>query len=176
MRLSIHTPASPEIVAAAPSKKRQPDLRVRACSDEGQSLIEFALCLPLLLLIVTGILSFGITINNYIMLTDATNVGARQLAISRGQGTDPCATVASAIYAAAPVLTPAKFTLTFVLNGTSYSGASCSSTSSTTGAAGNLQQGTAAKVTAVYPCSLSVYGANFAPGCMLQAQTTELVQ
>jgi Flp pilus assembly protein TadG len=176
MRLSIRKLLSSRIAAVVPSRDKRHSLHVQACGDNGQSLIEFALCLPLLLLIVTGILSFGITINNYMMLTDATNVGARQLAISRGQGTDPCATVASTMYAAAPVLTPAKFTLTFVLNGTSYSGASCSSTSSTTGAAGNLQQGKAAKVTAVYPCSLTVYGANFAPGCMLQAQTTELVQ
>jgi hypothetical protein len=31
-------------------------------------------------------------------------------------------------------------------------------------------------VTVTYPCSLAVYGANYAPHCSLQAQMTELIQ
>ena len=145
-------------------------------ADEASSIIELAVSLPVLLLVVTGILSFGLAINNYITLTDATNVGARQLAISRGQTTDPCALTASAVYAAAPVLKQSNFTFSFVFNGTAYSGASCSSLSTTTGAAGNLVQGGTALVTVSYPCTLKAYGANFAPTCNLQAQTAELVQ
>jgi hypothetical protein len=110
------------------------------------------------------------------MLTEATSVGARTLAISRGETTDPCATAASAVYAAAPLLIPANLSFTFVLNGVSYAGASCNSGSSTTGAAGNLVQGANAVVKVTYPCSLAVYGANYAPSCSLQAQITELVQ
>ncbi len=149
------------------------------CSTEnesGQALVEFAVSLPLLLLIVTGILTFGLALNNYVVLTNATDTGARALAISSGQTTDPCATAVNAIYAAAPILKPTSFTFNFVLNGTHYSGTTCSSPSSTTGAAANLAHQSPAQVTVTYPCSLAVFGINYAPACSLQAQTTELVQ
>jgi Flp pilus assembly protein TadG len=150
----------------------------RPCSvnEDGQAMVEMALVLPILLLVVTGILTFGLAFNNYVLLTEATSVGARALAISRGATTDPCATASSAVIAAAPLLTPANLSFTFVLNGATYTGTSCSSGSSTTGAAANLVQGANAIVTVTYPCSLAVYGANYAPHCSLQAQMTELIQ
>jgi len=149
--------------------------RVEA-GDEGGTLVETAVTLPILLLIITGIFAFGIALNNYLELTDAVGISARTLAISRGQTTDPCATVVSAFYKAAPTLKTASLTFSFVLNGTSYSGTSCSSSSTTTGAAGNLVQGGSAQVVATYPCNLMVYGSNYAPSCTLKAQTTEVVQ
>ena len=150
----------------------------RRCArhENGQAMVEMALVLPILLLVLTGILTFGLAFNNYVLLTEATSIGARTLAISRGATTDPCATASSAVIAAAPLLTPANLSFTFVLNGASYTGTSCSSGSSTTGAAANLVQGANAVVTVTYPCSLIVYGANYAPHCSLQAQMTELVQ
>jgi Flp pilus assembly protein TadG len=152
--------------------------KLRRCSvnEYGQAMVEMALVLPVLLLVVTGILTFGLAFNNYVLLTEATSIGARTIAISRGATTDPCATAASAVIAAAPLLTPANLSFTFVLNGTTYTGTSCSSGSSTTGAAANLVQGANAVVTVTYPCSLAVYGANYAPHCSLQAQMTELIQ
>jgi Flp pilus assembly protein TadG len=147
-----------------------------ARDEEGQALVEFALCLPLLMLIVTGIITFGIALHNYLEMTNAVSIGARLLAVSRGQTTDPCADTATAVYRAAPFLTPARLGFTFVLNGTSYTGATCSSPSTSQGAAGNLVQGAAAQVTATYPCNLSVFGVNYSPGCTLTVQTTELVQ
>ena len=144
--------------------------------EEGQSLIESALVFPVLLLIVTGVLAFGLAFNNYLQLTNAVGSGARALAISRGQTLDPCATTASSVASAAPLLNTANITYAFVLNGTSYSGATCSSSSTSTGAAGNLVQGKAATVTITYPCTLAVYGVNIAPSCVLNAQLTELVQ
>lgn len=147
-----------------------------AINECGQAMVEMALILPILLLVVTGILTFGLAFNNYVLLTEATSIGARTLAISRGATTDPCATASSAIIAAAPLLSSASLSFTFVLNGTTYTGASCSSGSSTTGAAANLVQGANVVVTVTYPCSLAVYGANYAPHCSLQAQMTELVQ
>ena len=148
----------------------------RRKNKQGQSVIEFALCLPILLLIMTGIFAFGFALNNYLILTNAVGIGGEQLAVSRGQTTNPCATAASAIYNASPLLDPNSIALSFVLNGTPYSGASCSSTSTTTGAAGNLVQGANAQVTAQYPCSLSVYGIDYVPGCTLTSQITEVVQ
>jgi Flp pilus assembly protein TadG len=144
--------------------------------DAGQSLLEFALVLPVLLLIVTGITTFGIALNNYIILTNSVSVGARLLSISRGQTTNPCSDAATAIQGAAPTLIPGNLTYSFVLNGTSYPGASCSSSDAYSGAAGNLQTGKPAQITVSYPCNLQVFGINYAPTCNLQAQITELVQ
>jgi Flp pilus assembly protein TadG len=138
--------------------------------------VEFVLSLPIMLLILTGIFTFGIAMNNYLTLTNAVCVGAELLSVSRGQTTDPCALTAGAIYNAAPLLGQSGFKFTFVLNGSSYSGTSCSSSSTTTGAAGNLVQGANAQITATYPCSLVVYGVNYIPNCALTAQVTEVVQ
>ncbi len=147
---------------------------VRTCiqrSDErGSSLVELALCVPILLIIVTGITSFGIALNHYLMLTNAVEIGARQLAISRGQVTDPCSTISTTIGSASPLLKSSSLSYTFILNGTSYPGTTC------TAGAAQLVQGTAAQVQVTYPCTLLIYGKNLAPGCTLQAQTTELVQ
>lgn len=152
--------------------------RGRSRKQKGQALIEFALVVPVLLLVVTGITTFSIYLAQILMLTDAVSVGARFLSINRGQTTDPCNLTAVAIENAAPKMnfTQSGVTFSYVLNGASYSGTSCSSSSTTTGAAGNLVQGKNAKVTVVYPCSLIVYGHNFAPSCNFTVQTTEIVQ
>jgi Flp pilus assembly protein TadG len=152
-------------------------LRERLLHDEdGQSLIEFALCLPPLFLLITGLFAFGIATSNYMVLTNATNSAAMQLAISAGDTLDPCATVSTAVYAAAPNFTQNTLTFTLLLNGTTYTGASCSSSSPTTGAAGNVISGKSIAVTVTYPCNLNVYKANNFPNCVLTAKTAELVQ
>jgi Flp pilus assembly protein TadG len=150
--------------------------RLRNWGEEGGALVEMAMVLPILLLMVTGIFSFGITLNNYLELTDAVSIGARYLALQAGQTLDPCATAVTKIELAAPFLKPANLSFAFVLNGVSYSGTSCSSSSYTTGAAGNLMSAQPAQVTVTYPCSLAVYGRNLAPSCTIVAQTTEIVQ
>lgn len=58
-------------------------MRRTARNQEGQALVEFALVLPLLLVLIMGIIQFGFLFNNYITLTDAVRVGARQAAVSR---------------------------------------------------------------------------------------------
>ncbi len=45
--------------------------------QKGQSLVEFALTLPVLLLLVMGIVQFGIVFNAYITVTSAAREGAR---------------------------------------------------------------------------------------------------
>jgi len=142
---------------------------------EGQSMVEFAVTLPVLLLIMTGLATFGVGMNNYLQLTEATSVGARQLAISRQQTNDPCSVVSTAVMAAAPNLTSSSMSFSYLLNGVSYSGTSCSSGSPTTGAAANLVQGKTAQVTVTYPCSFFAYKYNFG-ACNLVATTTEVVQ
>jgi Flp pilus assembly protein TadG len=144
--------------------------------EKGQSLVEFAVCLPPMFLLITGIFVFGMFVANYVTLTNAVSVAAMQLAISRSQTLDPCATASAAVYAAAPSLNQSQLTFTFSLNGNQYSGTTCSSTSYTTGAPGNLVQGKTAQITVTYPCSLHVYNQNNFSGCTLTARTAELVQ
>ncbi|HZB35682.1 MAG TPA: TadE/TadG family type IV pilus assembly protein [Gaiellaceae bacterium] len=44
---------------------------------------EFALVLPLLVMLLFGIIQFGVTFNHYLALTDAVRAGARKAAVSR---------------------------------------------------------------------------------------------
>jgi Flp pilus assembly protein TadG len=126
--------------------------------------------MPLLMLLLLGTVAFGVAFNQYLQLTGATSTGTRQLAISRGETTDPCNTAVTAIEAAAPTLSASKFTFAFVLNTTSYSGTSCS------GAQTNLLAGQNIEVTVTYPCNVSFF--NFRPtsGCTLRSQTQARVQ
>jgi Flp pilus assembly protein TadG len=87
--------------------------------SSGQALIEFALISPLILMLAVGMAVFGIGLNEQLVLTNATELAAQQLAISRGQTTDPCLTLNDAVVNAAADLTPASMTFSLTLNGVS---------------------------------------------------------
>lgn len=141
---------------------------ITGCGRErGQSAIEFTLAIPLLLLVMTGALSFGIALHTFLVLTNGVNTGAQLLAVSRGQTTDPCATAYSAIKTSAPSLA-SGLTLSFVIDGTGYSGTTC------TAGASNMVQGAAAQITASYPCTLAIV--DMAHTCSLKTQVTEYIQ
>jgi Flp pilus assembly protein TadG len=55
-------------------------------NEDGQAITEFAIVLPILMMLLLGIIQFGIIFNNYITLTDATRAGARKAAVSRFDG------------------------------------------------------------------------------------------
>jgi Flp pilus assembly protein TadG len=63
----------------------KPGRRGSVRSDRGAAAVEFALLLPLLVLIVFGLIDFGRAINTQITLTQAAREGARALAL--GQAT-----------------------------------------------------------------------------------------
>lgn len=46
-------------------------------SQQGQGLVEFALVLPLFILLIMGILDFGMALRAYVMVTNASREGAR---------------------------------------------------------------------------------------------------
>lgn len=52
-------------------------------NQRGQSMTEFALVLPILVVLLFGVIQFGIVFNNYITLTDAVRAGARKGAVGR---------------------------------------------------------------------------------------------
>jgi Flp pilus assembly protein TadG len=143
--------------------------RMAAGNRRGQSLVEFSVAMPLLLVTVTGMLSFGLAMHNYLVLTNGVSVGAQTLAMSRGQTTDPCATAVAAVEASAPSLTPGSLSFTIVINGTSYTSTSCTS------GATNMVQGTTAQITASYPCTFAIYGMSGGT-CGLQTQSSEMIQ
>ena len=81
--------------------------------EEGQAVVEFILVLPVLLLIVLGIIQFGSLFKDYIALTDAVRVGARQAAVSRTL-TNPEAVATARVQKAAVGLDKNKMTITVV--------------------------------------------------------------
>jgi Flp pilus assembly protein TadG len=135
----------------------------------GTAALEFALVAPVLFLLVLGIFQLGITLNNYQMVTGAARSAARQFALSRGTGTPKTDTV-NQVYGSAPTLTPASFTITMSVNGVPCAtDPSCQTALSTT-------QGQPAAVTVSYPCSLVIYGRDYAPNCNLVSTTTERIE
>ena len=58
-------------------------------------MVEFAIVVPLLLVLVFGIVQFGIVFNHSLTLTDAVRAGARQAAVSRTLPGGPAAAVAA---------------------------------------------------------------------------------
>ena len=57
--------------------------RIHVRQERGQSVAEFALVLPLMMLILLGIVQFGMVFKQYITLTDAVREGSRKAAVSR---------------------------------------------------------------------------------------------
>jgi Flp pilus assembly protein TadG len=152
-------------------------------TEHGQSAVEFALSLPLLLGLLLAITVFGVAFNNELTLTAATTAGAQQLSISRGDTSDPCSTASTAVIAAASGLTTSNITFSIKFGtgnpptyGTAYSGTSC------TGAASDLVAGDSAQLTTTYPCNVSIpivlenLTGWSPPSCTLTAQSAELIQ
>jgi Flp pilus assembly protein TadG len=158
--------ASPNATSANPSCLSRDRRRLFSC-ETGNALVEFAFVLPMMMVVITGLYSFGITLSNQIALTQATGAGAQYLQTLRGNTTDPCADTLTAIQSAAPSLNVSALNLTFTMNGVKVSGSSCAGQSS------NLIQGQPVTVSATYPCTLLVYGLNLGSGCQLAAQVTE---
>ena len=143
-------------------------LRRRLRADRnGATLVEFAIGVPVLMLIGVGLMKFGLAMSQYIMLTSAASTGATALALARGSAS-PYTTTTTAITNAAPSLTAGSITTTVTVNGTSCT--------TNTACAALLTAGATARVTATYPCDLSVLGRNFKTNCTLSAQSAQMVQ
>lgn len=55
----------------------------KARKESGQAMVEFAIVATMLLVILLGIVQFGITYNHYLALTDAVRAGSREGAVNR---------------------------------------------------------------------------------------------
>ncbi len=124
----------------------------------GQALVEFALIAPLILMIAVGMAVFGIGLNEQLVLTNATELGAQQLAISRGQTTDPCLTLNDAVVNASADLTPASMTFTLSLNGVpsgSFSGQAAGGAAICASMKSDMVEGANETITVTYPFTAS---------------------
>jgi len=143
--------------------------------------------MPVMLMMLTGIFSFSVVLYQKLLLGESVSNAGRVMALERGD-TDPCATTASAIYAAAPALAKSNLTLTFVIGGTNTSGTVSGGTTyggtkgsaPTCTAAGNggaaaMQSGWPAQIQATYPCTFFVYANNLGT-CSISTTVTEVIQ
>ena len=69
-------------------------------NEQGQTMAELALVLPVLLVLLLGIAQFGVVFNNYVSLTDAVRAGARKGAVSRNLA-DPAGACRAQVLASA---------------------------------------------------------------------------
>jgi Flp pilus assembly protein TadG len=53
----------------------------RIYGQKGQAIVETALILPIIILILTGIIDFGLLFNNYLVITNASREAVRNAAI-----------------------------------------------------------------------------------------------
>jgi Flp pilus assembly protein TadG len=107
-------------------------------SERGQTMTEFALVAPIFVVLLFGIIQFGIIFNHYVTLTDAARAASRKGAVSRNEA-DPKGACEAAGYAAGGNLKNP---------GTDFK-LSCSST---------WTPGSELTVTATYPYSVSLMG------------------
>jgi len=128
--------------------------RIQIRNEQGQTVTEFALVLPVLALILFAVIQFGIVFNNYVTLTDATRAGARKAAVSR-QDPNRNANVIAAVRSSATDLDSGKLSVP-------------PPTSS-------WDPGTDVTVTASYPYSISLLGMVVKSG-RLTSTTTERVE
>jgi len=118
-------------------------------------MVEFAIIVPILLVVLLGIMQLGVVYNNWVTLTDAARAGARKGAVCRS-GCSPSAAGATtnAVKNSAANLNQGKL--------------SVSVTSS-------WAQGSDVTVSASYPWSVNIMGVVVASGTMT-ATTTERVE
>ncbi|NGN84843.1 pilus assembly protein [Arthrobacter silviterrae] len=88
----------------------------RTRSEDGAAAVEFALLLPILIMLILGILEFGLAYNAQITVTNAAREGVRTMVIQNSPGAAKAAveTVSSTL---APAITDSEITIT-VSNGT----------------------------------------------------------
>jgi len=81
--------------------------RTHITSEQGQTMTEFAIVLPILVVLLFGIIQFGIAFNNYVTVTDAARAGARMAAVSRNSS-DPVGACTNQVRSSASDLDQSK--------------------------------------------------------------------
>ena len=135
----------------------------------GVAVMEFALVGPLLFLLVFGAAEFSIMLGEYMTLSNAAVVGAKQLANSAGVDGTPYTDAVAAIKTAASTMNLTGTNIALSVNGTACTADAACSTS--------LSAGTGyVTATLTYSCTNLNIVYNLLPNCSLSAQQTERVQ
>ena len=130
--------------------------RISFKNQDGQSVTEFALVLPIVAFLLFAVIQFGIVFNNWVQLTDATRAGARKAVVSRlAQGGPQSACINAVVASVGPNM-----------QGEVRRTATCNST---------WQPGADVTVTATYPYSISLFGLVSKSG-RLSSTTTERME
>lgn len=188
LKALINRPRSWGVASRIPKSKKKSDnsrlgplSRLIRSGEEGGSLVKFSLVLPLMVMLITGMATFGIAINNYMVLTNSVGAGARAMALARGQtnpalaASDPCAYAVNIANSAAPSLNPSNVTYSIVWTTTNSSGTAVSTTYSNSCPGLSLNSSDSIQVQGSYPFTLVVYG--WKPGSLnMVSRTTEMVQ
>lgn len=148
--------------------------------ERGGALVEMAIALPVMMLLITAVVSFGLLLSSYLVVSHAVDVGARNLALSRGASTNPCSDAVTVIQNSAPTLAASSLTYTFKIGADTFSGSSTgfsgtdSSSCSQLGVS-DMVAGDTATVTVSFPMQLAVYG--WVPKTLnVTATTSEIIQ
>jgi Flp pilus assembly protein TadG len=131
-------------------------------NQRGQAMVEFVIVAPILLLLVFGIIQFGILFHNYMTLTDAVRAGARQASVSRSLS-DPVGSTKARVQKAAADLRQSDLEITV------------DPYDPLTNTHNKWVQGGDVTVTATYPYSISLLGLVVKSG-RISSQTTERVE
>lgn len=138
--------------------------RFSSRSDEGGALVEFALVLPMMMVLITGMFSFGMVLNNYMVLTTSIGNGSRALALSRGQTTpalaasDPCAYAVQVAQTSGPMLNPKGMSFNVAWTTTSSAGVTTTTKYTNSCPGLSLNQGDTVQVSGSYPVNIFLYG------------------
>lgn len=149
--------------------------------SEGGALVEFALVLPMMMALITGMFSFGMVLNNYMVLTTSTGNGSRALALSRGQtspalaASDPCAYAVQVAETSGPSLNPKGLTFNFAWTTTNSAGVTTTTNYTNSCAGLSLNQGDTVQVSSSYGVNIFLYG--WKPGALnMVASASDLVE
>jgi len=136
-------------------------LSCRLSGVRGQSMVEFALILPLVMFVLFGCLQLGLAFFSYEQVASAANAGARAAAVHRAANPTGAAQAAAKSISPTLGLTDAQIVVAYV------------STASPAGASWSYP-GTA-KVTVSHPLTVSIFGL-FGQVMTLQATATKRVE
>jgi Flp pilus assembly protein TadG len=155
---------------------------------EGGPLVEFALIVPLMMILILGMFSLGIMLNNYMVLTNIVGSAARYLALSHSISSaanatgGPCGYAITQATANSPSLNLTQVTWTITWTSFNSSG-TVTSTNTYTSAAGSapsctsqtINAGDNVAVSATYPATFYQFGVS--PHALnLTARSAELMQ
>ena len=139
--------------------------------EGGQAVVEMALILPVMLLLLLGIVQFGTVFRDYIALTDATRVGARQASVARSLQPPATreSTVVTRVKKAGVNLNSNQVSVTVELRNPSGTVVTPNS------ADASWAQGNDVTVRSTYPFRLSLFGMVLFTGT-LKSRTTEVIE